>query len=104
MKSVGFLFPGQGSQSPGMGKELSEHFRVAREIFEEADDTLHFSLSGLCFNGPEADLKLTENTQPAVLTTSIAALRVLQNEKGTEATLAAGHSLGEYSALVATGA
>lgn len=87
-----------------MGKELCDHFKVAREIFEEADDTLHFSISGLCFGGPEEELKLTENTQPAVLTASIAALRVLESEKGMEPSLAAGHSLGEYSALVASGA
>lgn len=87
-----------------MGKELCGHFKVAREIFEEADDTLHFSISGLCFGGPEEALKLTENTQPAVLTASIAALRVLESEKGIGPRLAAGHSLGEYSALVASGA
>jgi [acyl-carrier-protein] S-malonyltransferase len=85
-----------------MGKELFENFSVAREIFEEADDTLHFSVSGLCFKGPEEALKLTENTQPAVLTTSVAALKVLQTEKGVAPQFAAGHSLGEYSALVAS--
>ena len=73
------------------------------EVFEEADDALHFSISKLCFQGPEEALKLTENTQPAILTTSIACLRVLQNEKGVIARLTAGHSLGEYSALVASG-
>ncbi|MDP3016272.1 MAG: ACP S-malonyltransferase [Deltaproteobacteria bacterium] len=101
---VAFVFPGQGSQVVGMGKEFYDHFKAAREVFEEADDALHFSISGLCFSGPEESLKLTENTQPAVLTVSIAALRVLQAEKGIEPGLTAGHSLGEYSALVASGA
>jgi [acyl-carrier-protein] S-malonyltransferase len=87
-----------------MGKELFENFGQARQVFEEADDALHLSISKLCFEGPGEALKLTENTQPAILTTSIAALRVLQNEKGFIAQLAAGHSLGEYSALVASGA
>ena len=104
MKSVAFIFPGQGSQYVGMGKELFENFSVAKKIFEEADDTLHFSISRLCFEGPEEALKLTENTQPAVLTTSIAALKVLQAEKGMAPQFTAGHSLGEYSALVASGA
>jgi [acyl-carrier-protein] S-malonyltransferase len=104
MKKIAFIFPGQGSQAVGMGKELYDHFKAAREVFEEADDSLCFSISGICFQGPEEALKLTENTQPAVLTTSIAALRVLQAEKGIEPQLTAGHSLGEYSALVASGA
>jgi [acyl-carrier-protein] S-malonyltransferase len=104
MKSVAFIFPGQGSQYVGMGKELFENFSVAKKIFEEADDTLHFSISALCFKGPEEALKLTENTQPALLTASIAALKVLQEEKGTVPQFTAGHSLGEYSALVASGA
>ncbi|HJX59909.1 MAG TPA: acyltransferase domain-containing protein, partial [Thermodesulfobacteriota bacterium] len=80
MEKVAFVFPGQGSQAVGMGKELYDHFKAAREVFEEGDDALHFSISGLCFSGPEESLKLTENTQPAVLTVSIAALRVLQAE------------------------
>lgn len=97
-----FLFPGQGSQYVGMGKDFYENFRVAREVFEEANDALGFSISRLCFEGPEDQLKLTENTQPAILTVSVACLRVLQKEKGLVPVLAAGHSLGEYSALVAS--
>jgi [acyl-carrier-protein] S-malonyltransferase len=85
-----------------MGKELYENFSVAKQIFEEADDALRQSISGLCFKGPEEALKLTENTQPAVLTTSITALKVLQAEKGLIPSFTAGHSLGEYSALVAS--
>jgi len=104
MKPAAFVFPGQGSQYVGMGKELFENFSVAKRIFEEADDTLHFSISSLCFNGPEDTLKLTENTQPAILTTSVGALRVLEAEKGIVPQYVAGHSLGEYSALVASGA
>jgi [acyl-carrier-protein] S-malonyltransferase len=104
MKPIAFIFPGQGSQYVGMGKELYENFSVAKKIFEEADDTLHLSISGLCFNGPEEALKLTENTQPALLTTSIATLKVLQAEKGLIPQFTAGHSLGEYSALVGSGA
>ena len=103
-KQIAFIFPGQGSQYIGMGKEFYENFSMAREVFEEANDSLHFSVSSLCFQGPEEALKLTENTQPAVLTTSIAALKVFQNEKGMIPQLTAGHSLGEYSALVASGA
>ena len=102
MKSIAFIFPGQGSQYVGMGKELYENFSVAKQIFEEADDALRQSISGLCFKGPEEALKLTENTQPAVLTTSIASLKVLQAEKGLISSFTAGHSLGEYSALVAS--
>ena len=104
MKATAFIFPGQGSQYVGMGKEFFENFREARDVFQEADDVLHLPISSLCFEGPEEALKLTENTQPAVLTTSIAALRVLQAEKGVIPRLAAGHSLGEYSALVVSGA
>ena len=101
---VAFVFPGQGSQYVGMAKELSAQFDVAREVFAEADDALGFSLSELCFDGPEADLKLTENTQPAILAASIAALRVIEAETPLRPAFVAGHSLGEYSALVAVGA
>ncbi len=104
MKPIAFIFPGQGSQYVGMGKELFENFSVAKKVFEEADDALHLSISALCFKGPEEVLKLTENTQPAVLTTSIAAFKVLQEEKGITPQFTAGHSLGEYSALVISGA
>jgi [acyl-carrier-protein] S-malonyltransferase len=104
MKPIAFIFPGQGSQYVGMGKELYENFSVAKKVFEEADDALHLSISALCFKGPEEALKLTENTQPALLTTSIATLKVLQAEKGLIPQFTAGHSLGEYSALVGSGA
>jgi [acyl-carrier-protein] S-malonyltransferase len=101
---MAFVFPGQGSQSPGMGKELAEKFAVARRVFEEADDALGFAISRLCFDGPAEDLQLTENTQPAILTVSVAAFRAMQ-EAGIDApAFVAGHSLGEYSALVAAGA
>ncbi|MDK9717596.1 MAG: ACP S-malonyltransferase [Trichlorobacter sp.] len=104
MSKTAFLFPGQGSQYAGMGKDLAENFPLARHTFEEADDALGFKLSKLCFDGPEEDLKLTFNTQPAILTASIAALRVVQQETGLQADCVAGHSLGEYSALVCSGA
>ena len=97
------IFPGQGSQAPGMGKNLAEQFAVARQVFEEADDALGFSISRLCFEGPAEELQLTENTQPAILTTSVAAYRAAR-ENGLDApAFVAGHSLGEYSALVAAG-
>ena len=103
MSKIAFVFPGQGSQFAGMGKSLAENFSVAKDVFEEADDALGFGLSKLCFEGPDAELKLTENTQPAILTASIAAYEVLKKE-GFTADYVAGHSLGEYSALVAAGA
>ncbi|HEV1288037.1 MAG TPA: ACP S-malonyltransferase [Bryobacteraceae bacterium] len=100
--SKAFLFPGQGSQFAGMGKSLAEYYPEAATVFEEADAALGFSLSKLCFEGPEEALKLTENTQPALLTVSVAAHAVLR-AKGVAADYVAGHSLGEYSALVAAG-
>ena len=97
------LFPGQGSQAPGMGKDLADKFAVARQVFEEADDALGFAISRLCFEGPAEDLQLTENTQPAILTTSVAAFRVARETGLPAPSFVAGHSLGEYSALVAAG-
>ena len=99
---IAFLFPGQGSQAVGMGKELAANYAVARQTFEEADDALRYKLSQLCFEGPEDKLKLTEITQPAILTASIAAFRVLR-ERSPKPDFVAGHSLGEYSANVAAG-
>lgn len=101
---IAFVFPGQGSQYVGMGKDLCDTFDAAKKVFADADDALGFRLSEVCFSGPEADLKLTENTQPAILTASIAALRVLESETPLRPAFVAGHSLGEYSALVAAGA
>jgi [acyl-carrier-protein] S-malonyltransferase len=97
-----FLFPGQGSQAVGMGRQLAERFPIAAQTFAEADAALGFSLSRLCFEGPAEDLRLTENTQPAIMTVSVAAARVLA-ERGVEPALAAGHSLGEWSAHVIAG-
>ena len=99
---IAFLFPGQGSQAVGMGKELASNYAVARQTFEEADEALGYKLSELCFEGPEEQLRLTEITQPAILTASVAALRVLL-EKDLKPDYVAGHSLGEYSAHVAAG-
>src|SRR2546427_3600310 len=99
---VAFVFPGQGSQYVGMGREILEKFPASRSAFREADAALDFPVSRLCFEGPEEDLKLTENTQPAILTTSIAVFRILEG-KGIRPDFVAGHSLGEYSALVAAG-
>jgi len=97
------LFPGQGSQRVGMGRDLAQRFETARRTYEEADAVLGWSLSKLCFDGPEDDLTLTKHTQPAILTTSIAVFRVLR-ERGLQFDIVAGHSLGEWTALVAAGA
>lgn len=103
MSKTAFLFPGQGSQTKGMGQTLAEAYPIARQTFIEADEALGFALSKLCAEGPEEELKRTENTQPAMLAVSVAAFRVLE-EKGLRPDFVAGHSLGEYSALVAAGA
>jgi [acyl-carrier-protein] S-malonyltransferase len=100
--SMAFLFPGQGSQAVGMGKDLAEQHSVAEQTFDEADEALGYRLSRICFEGPEDELRLTEITQPAILTASVAAWRVLA-EKGLKPAFVAGHSLGEYSAHVAAG-
>jgi [acyl-carrier-protein] S-malonyltransferase len=99
---IAFVFPGQGAQKVGMGKALAEAFPICRQAFDEADDALGESLSGLCFEGPESQLLLTENTQPAILAVSVAAARLVAS-RGVTAAFAAGHSLGEYSAHVAAG-
>ena len=100
--TIALLFPGQGSQAVGMGKELAEKYPIARQTFEEADEALGYKLSQLCFEGPETELRLTEITQPAILTVSVGALRVLQTQI-PKPCYVAGHSLGEYSAHVASG-
>lgn len=104
MSKIAYIFPGQGSQSVGMGKDLFDNFAVSREVFEEADDALGFSLSEMCFAGTAEDLALTANTQPAILTTSVAAFRAMETEGFPMPNFVAGHSLGEYSAVVAAGA
>ncbi|HMS40975.1 MAG TPA: ACP S-malonyltransferase, partial [Pyrinomonadaceae bacterium] len=104
MSKIAYIFPGQGSQSVGMGKDLFDNFPMSRMIFEEADDALGFSLSEMCFNGTVVDLALTANTQPAILTTSIAAYNAMKEYEYPEPDFVAGHSLGEYSALVVAGA
>jgi len=103
MEKIAFIFPGQGSQTVGMGKELYERFDVAKAVFDAADAALGFSITNMCFNGPEDELRKTFNTQPAILTVSIACYEVLK-QHGLQPNIVAGHSLGEYSALVAAGA
>jgi [acyl-carrier-protein] S-malonyltransferase len=103
MSKTAYIFPGQGSQAVGMGKALFENFAAAREVFEQADDALGFSLAEMCFSGNDEDLQLTANTQPAILTTSVAAYRAMVSEGFGQPDFVAGHSLGEYSALVAAG-
>ena len=99
MSKIAFVFPGQGSQTVGMCKDLYDNYTCARKVFEAADEALGFSISDMCFNGPEDQLRLTFNTQPAILTASVACAEVLK-ENGLSCEVAAGHSLGEYSALV----
>ena len=103
MVKIAFVFPGQGSQFVGMGKDFYDHYSEARNLFEEANEILQYDISRICFNGPEETLRLTEHTQPALLIHSIMALKILR-ENGINSVLAAGHSLGEFSALVAAGA
>src|SRR5688572_14974405 len=100
---IAYLFPGQGSQAVGMGKDLAENFPAAKQIFEQADDALEFPLSSMCFEGNEEDLQLTANTQPAILAASVAAYRAMEDEGFPVPAFVAGHSLGEYAALVAAG-
>ncbi len=104
MAKTAYIFPGQGSQTVGMGKDLFDNFAAARDVFAEADDALGFSLSEMCFSGTAEDLALTANTQPAILTVSIAAFRAMESENFPLPDFVAGHSLGEYSALVAANA
>src|SRR5436190_6424579 len=103
MAKIAYIFPGQGSQAVGMGKDLFDNYAAAREVFEAADDALGFSISDMCFSGDEAHLQLTANTQPAILTVSVAAHRAARAEGLPAPHVVAGHSLGEYSALVAAG-
>lgn len=103
MNKLAFIFPGQGSQSIGMGKDLYENFESAKKVFDEADKVLGKSISNICFEGPDEDLKQTINTQPAILTTSIAALETLKSKLNIKPSFVAGHSLGEYCALYESG-
>ena len=103
MRKTAFLFPGQGSQFVGMGKDLYNNFEIARQIFDKADSVLSKNITKLCFEGPEEDLKQTVNTQPAIVTMSIAALEVLKSELNITPVYTAGHSLGEYCAMFCSG-
>lgn len=103
MNKLAFIFPGQGSQAVGMGKEFFDNYDIAKNMFKEADEALGYSIMDMCFNGPEESLKLTANTQPAILTISVIAAAILR-EHGIEPEIVGGHSLGEYSALVSAGA
>lgn len=103
VKKIAFVFPGQGSQSVGMGKDLYENFVVAKNVFDTADKVLGKSITTICFDGPEDDLKLTINTQPSIVTMSIAALEAFKSELDVEISATAGHSLGEYCAMYASG-
>ena len=102
MNKLAFVFPGQGAQTVGMGKEFFENYDVAKKLFKEADEALGYSIMKMCFEGPEEDLRLTANTQPAILTMSVVVNEILK-EHGVQPDIAGGHSLGEYSALVAAG-
>ena len=103
MNKIAFVFPGQGSQSVGMGSDVYNNFDVAKNVFDCADKTLNRSISKICFEGPEEELKKTVNTQPAILTVSIALLEVLKSQTGLTPSFVAGHSLGEYAALYEAG-
>ena len=102
MGKIAFVFPGQGAQAVGMGKEFYDTYDIAKKRFDEADEALGYSIKKMCFEGPEEDLRLTANTQPAILTVSVIAAEILK-ERGVEPDVAGGHSLGEYSALVTAG-
>ena len=103
MKKIAFLFPGQGSQAVGMGKDLYDNYELAKNVFDISDKVLNKSITGICFNGPEEDLKQTINTQPAIVTMSIATLEALKSELNLDVSYVAGHSLGEYCAMYAAG-